>query len=290
MQTELEKDILYHAWVENGYMADSIFKSQPKLIRGLRRIWIRYKLPAMGIWYGNWKKELNRYDTLIIYAGSLTLDLPEWIHKRKPDMRIICWYWNIIDESNKPKKKIDEKNVEYWSFDLKDCERYQMNQNVQYYSISSLEREEKIENDIYFIGHDVGRKRLILDVKKMAESQGMVCDFHIMEKGVVIPYKKIQKQLQKSKAILEINRDGQSGYTLRVMESLFFDKKLITNNKRLFEAPFYNKNNIFVIGHDCIDNLKEFMELPYDYSVRKYRDDYCLETWFKNFFKNKRSV
>ena len=290
MQTELEKDIMFQAWMEHGYIADFIFKPQSKLMRALRRIWIRYKLPARGIWYGNWKKRLNNYDTLIIYSGSLTLDLPEWVYKGNSDIRIICWYWNIIDEETRPKKMINEKNVEYWSFDIKDCEKYQMNFNVQYYDISLLEIDEKIESDIYFIGHDVGRKNQILQIKEIAENQGLVCDFHIMKKGMTIPYKEVRRQLQTSKAILEINRDGQSGYTLRVMESLFFDKKLITNNKMLLNAPFYNKSNIFIIGHDNMENLGEFIELPYDKSVRKYRNEYTLETWFENFFKDERSV
>lgn len=260
-QTDPENDFMFHTWVENGYLADILFKPQPKIVRALRRIWIRHRLPARGIWYGRWKKQLSKYDTLIIHASSLTKDLPEWIHQKNPEIRIIYWYWNKVDRHTVPVKKNGEKNVEYWSFDEGDCQKYQMKKNIQYYSVplSGMEAEQNIENDIYFIGHDVGRKKQILEVRRQAEKQGLVCDFHIIsDKKLVVPYREVQRQLAKSRAILEINRSGQSGFTLRTMESLFFEKKLVADNIALLDAPFYRKSNIFIIGYDSMDDLKKW--------------------------------
>lgn len=284
-QTEPESDMMYNSWIENGYCADIIFREQPKLIRALRRIWIKYGFPMCGIWYGEWKKELRKYNTIILHFSSLTHELPKWMHKKNPELRIICWYWNKVGESTLPRKNGEEKNVEWWSFDKKDCEKYQMRANIQYYCMPRISKNEKIESDIYFCGRDVGRKEQIIDVKKRAEAQGLICDFFISNKSsLMIPYFEVQKQLMKSKAILEINRKGQSGYTLRVMESLFFNKKLITDNLLIMDEPFYRKNNIFLIGYDDWEKLKEFLELPYDESVREYCKAYSLDTWFENFF------
>ena len=120
-----------------------------------------------------------------------------------------------------------------------------------------------------------------------AEKRGLVCDINIIdEKRALsndIPYTEVQKKIINSKAILEVMQDGQNGYTLRTMESLFFSRKLITDNKAIMEAPFYNKNNIFVIDVDSIDYMTTFLNLPYDGSVRKYQNEFNLNQWFHNF-------
>lgn len=56
----------------------------------------------------------------------------------------------------------------------------------------------------------------------------------------------------------------------------YFSRKLITDNKAIMEAPFYNKNNIFVIDEDSIDYMATFLNLPYDGSVRKYQNEFNL--------------
>lgn len=286
-QTDPENDFMFHTWVENGYLADIIFKPAPKIVRAFRRIWIRHRLPARGIWYGGWKKQLEKYDAMIIHASSLTRDLPRWIHQKNPNIRIIYWYWNKVDQHTIPVKRNGDQNVEYWSFDEKDCKKYQMKKNIQYYSVPLLGiwPEQNIENDIYFIGHDVGRKKQILEVRRQAQKQGLVCDFHIIgDKKLVVPYQEVQRQVLRSRAILEINRSGQCGFTLRTMESLFFNKKLITDNIALLDAPFYRKSNIFIVDYDNMDDLKKFLEIPYDESVCVYKEQYSLDRWFNNFF------
>lgn len=293
-QTDPENDVVFHIWIENGYHADIIFKPQPKIMRAFRRIWLKYRLPAGKLWYGGWKRQIDRYDTLIIHASSLTKGMDRWIHRNNPEVRIIYWYWNIVDKETIP-KKISGRNVEYWSFDGKDCEKYQMRKNIQYYgvplSLSELKTVQDIESDIYFMGHDQGRRQKILEVEKHAREQGLICDFHIVSHNDLnIPYREIQKQLQKSRAVLEINRSRQIGFTLRTMESLFFDKKLITDNAAVLDAPFYRKSNIFIIGYDNIADLKKFMEVPYDKSVTTYREQYSLDTWFNNFFVKKEEM
>lgn len=284
-QTEPDSDFIFCTWIERGYSADILFQPQIKLIRALRRIWIKCKFPMQSIWYGKWKEELNEYNTIILHASSLVLDIPKWIHKKYPDMRIIMWYWNRVYEGTIP-DKISDLQVECWSFDFDDCKKYDMKNNVQYYCMPEKMSGEQEKKDIYFVGLDVGRREQIEKIREVAEKQNLSCDFHIIKnKTYAIPYREIQRDILKCKAILEINREGQSGYTLRVMESLFFDKKLITNNEAVLQAPFYKKSNIYIIKDEKLEGLKEFLEVPYDKSVSIYKEDYTMEAWFLNFFR-----
>ncbi|MCH5599705.1 hypothetical protein [Niabella ginsengisoli] len=52
--------------------------------------------------------------------------------------------------------------------------------------------------------------------------------------------------LKSASYILDFENAEQNGLTFRVFESLYFEKKLITNSKLIYEYDFYHPNNIFV--------------------------------------------
>lgn len=165
-----------------------------------------------------------------------------------------------------------------------------MKYNIQYYSGHVIPKSKpEVKYDIYFIGHDKGRKNYINKLKDKAESQKIKCKFIIIpdNSNKFIPYNIVRKDLLNSKAILEINQKGQNGYTLRALESLFLRKKLITNNKYLEKADFYCKDNIFILGKDNIDKLKDFINKPYSHKADRFQENYTISTWFKNFFRSK---
>ena len=145
-----------------------------------------------------------------------------------------------------------------------------------------------IDSDIYFIGRSKGRKEKIENFKHTSESYGLRCNFNVIDdntSGSLIPYSEVKKELLKTKAILEINKKNQIGFTLRVLESLFYELKLITDNKYIKQCPIYNKDNVFILDEDDYDDLYNFINEPYNHDVDKYKNDYELDKWFNNFFK-----
>ena len=46
---------------------------------------------------------------------------------------------------------------------------------------------------------------------------------------------------------------------------------------------FYNANNIFVLGIDKLENLKIFMDKPYENIEQKVIDYYDFNEWLKRF-------
>lgn len=285
-QADPEKDVVFNSWLSHGLHAAVIFKPMPKIARAFRRLCMSIPLPFYDMWLESWKNDLNKYNCVIIHASELTGYLPNYIHKKNPNLRIIYWYWNPVNEKSNP-LKLTDNNVELWSFDSGDCEKFHMKKNIQYY-YESIECNEKNEYDIYFIGHEKGRKEIVLNFIEEAEKQGLICKTDIIsERGSIIPYDEVKNRIAKTKAILEINQSGQKGYTLRALESLFLKKKLITNNKDLQNSEFYKKNNIFIIGTDNINELRNFINTPYDHSVDKFISKYDVDAWFNNFFEER---
>ena len=129
-------------------------------------------------------------------------------------------------------------------------------------------------------------------LKSKIEQLGIKTDFHIIAdkkspKGnnysPFIAYSNVIATIKKSGAILEILQEGQEGYSLRVMESLFFNKKLISNNPLLKHAPFYNSNNIFIIDNLNLEGLTDFMSHPFVQVKSEFIDYYRFDNWLSRF-------
>lgn len=276
-------DMMFSAWLEYGLNADIIFKSYPKPIRAIRRLWADGYIPGASIWYGDWKSSMNDYETVIVHADERTRTVPGWIHKNYPNIRIIYWYWNPVNDKSLP-SLTNTSGIELWSFDSNDCKKYEMKQNIQYYYTVRNLTQIKPEYDLYFIGHDKGRRDEIQRVTQYFKSLGYTSRVDLVgDDDQLIPYKEVQSRIAKSRAILEINQKGQSGYTLRTLESLFFNKKLITTNEAIYSEEFYRPENVFVLNKD--DDLKKFMETPV-VDVTEYKKKHDIDMWFWNFIKD----
>lgn len=91
--------------------------------------------------------------------------------------------------------------------------------------------------------------------------------------------------VSQSKAILDITQQGQNGFSMRVMESIFLNKKLVSTNMALLSANFYDPNNILVIDLQNPDEeaLTVFLRSefhPYSQETRHY---YSVGSWINRF-------
>lgn len=256
------------------------------LTRFLRRFFIRYSLPFYKKWFN---KKILKYDVenIIVFDSLLSEKFIEWLYK-KTNVNIHVWYWNIVKNSVPPYKLKDEY-CKKWSFSSKDAEKYNMKFNPPFffYEIKCLERSE--EYDILFVGKDKGRLSELLKLRDKFTQMGFKCKF------IITPTRKYYRNVNYSKPIsyeenfrltchtkalldyIEINNSGQS---MRMMEALFREKKVITNNVLIKNYDFYNKNNIFILEEDGFSTLKDFVNSPYS----KVNQSIILKYDFDNFF------
>lgn len=276
----------------NGACALELFKRANKLLRIIRYFWMRLDLPFISIWLSKeWVAQIKDAETIIIQMSYLTMNLPKFINKRNPDARVIAWYWDIVKDRTQP-KDIKGK-CELWSFDPADCKKYGMRFNHQYHFKSMIKKSERCKWDVFFCGSDCGRGEMLTDLYKKMLELNLKVNFKIVypqNKNIpaetiskLLSYDQIREYNLDSKAVLEIPRPGQSGATLRLMEALFLNKKVITNNRHVKEEPFYNENNIFVLGERPIEHLKSFIHSDYDHSSDIYIDKYDFNSWLRNF-------
>lgn len=273
----------------DGVEANSIFKTNSIFSKVIRRIFFNLKLPGIGLLFGEWKNNIDKYDVFIISTSIYSPSIYKFIRKRT-DAKIIHWYWNpIVDDINP--KNIKEKDCEVWSFDEKDCEEFDLNYITTYYFNTIELTKEQIINDIYFIGADKGRLSKLIELEKQFTKKGLKTKFHITKSKdsiddeykfeKTINYYEVLKGISSSKAILDYVQEGQSGLTQRPMEAIFHRKKLVTNDKNIVKYDFYNNNNIFVIGIDDIENINEFLNSPYKLIPNEIIQKYDFENWIE---------
>lgn len=245
-------------------------------------------------------------ELLIVFDTKVSPNYLLWLCKRYPDKRIVLWYWNPVSKPNI--LRLIPRAVEIWSYSRKDCRRYGLLYNTPFYFDSAAKMAEEAyyresinikrntAPQVLFAGREKGRIKKILELGRLMEQNGAVCDFHFMQNGSWgkkrnlekhVPYRKILSYVQKSDVLLDYYTDESAGLSLRAMESLFWRKKLVTNNSTIKEYDFYNAHNVYLLGNEN-RTLKEFFEEPLQEIPSTIRDQYLLSNWLLRFEEKER--
>ena len=105
--------------------------------------------------------------------------------------------------------------------------------------------------------------------------------------GKHISYAECIEYVKHTKCIFDMVQKGQKGMTLRVVEAMFFNKKLITNNDNILYMDFYDSQNIYVIGHDN-RSMSDFILQTRAKRSEKFIHEYSFENWLNNFMNGEK--
>jgi len=191
-----------------------------------------------------------------------------------------------------------------YSFQKEDCGELDLRFNSTMYAPPPpglLPEAPEIECDVLFLGVPKDRLPMLRALHKKMRSMELRACFRIGLSGTeptdIVPeraegwqitrdwmrYPDYLRRVQQSRAILDIYQTIQTGFSLRVMEHLFFGKKLVTNNAIIQWAEFYHPNNIFLLRRDDIDALKDWLDLPFIPIADEIKDYYRFENWVERF-------
>ena len=85
-----------------------------------------------------------------------------------------------------------------------------------------------------------------------------------------IDYKNKLLEAKKAFCLIDLKLESHNGLSFRFYESLYFQKKLITNNKDVVNYDFYNSNNILI--EKCAKALCYYVKHLVSCNVPKNRD------------------
>lgn len=94
--------------------------------------------------------------------------------------------------------------------------------------------------------------------------------------------KEITSILADTNVVIDIEHPSQNGLTMRTIEMLGMQKKLITTNKNVADYDFYNKNNIIIVDRNNPQVDPAFIHSQYQHVDKEILEKYRLSTWLIN--------
>lgn len=243
--------------------------------------------------YISWKtyRQLRKItNDNVLLMGAIDFRLSNIICRLLPrSVRIHSWNWNPM--GTKERNRL-EREVEYSKskgrhlsvFNPLDAIEYGLEFVNQVYRFSDTVDKPVTKHDCYWLGAGKGRTEIIEYTRKILERNGIECNFKVISrKSDFISYRQNLHLLQESKCLVDFTNPDNQGLSLRVMEALFFKKKLISNNSFILECDFYNPDDFFILGHDDESRLTKFIDSPYTSIPDDILIRYDINSWIKQF-------
>lgn len=236
------------------------------------------------------------FDTFAHYA-TYCYEIENYVGK---DVRLILYLLNPAFFSEDYKKL--STRWEIWTFMKEDAIKNGFKYGATFYNPQLAQNcfdkdsQTATDCDLLFVGTDKGRKNFLLNLKSQLEKYKIVCNFKIVDNfrslfsrkySREISYKYLCRLNKRTSAILDVVQEGQTGLTLRIMEGLLFDKKIVTTNAAIrMDKDFKDNPNIYVITKDNIKELYTFLKKPMVEYPNNLKAKYSFTNWLKRIDNN----
>jgi len=250
------------------------------------------------------------YDhVFIIKCEYLSIKALEVIKQKNPNALWTLYLWDSVKRINlNGKTQFFDRVI---TFDHHDAEKYKFDFQPLFYrnefDFKNLEIEPK-DGPILFLGwyhsdrldflmklidqcqqYDISHRFILFTGRfkyfhELAMGSGKKVDKSMFAfKSISVPaYAEMMKQ---ARAVIDIHHPGQSGLTMRTIELVGANKKMITTNQDISDYDFYHASNMSVIDRDNPVLDVEFLKTPFKPIKPKIREKYKLSNWVKAILK-----
>jgi hypothetical protein len=222
-------------------------------------------------------RERSQYDDFFVINGqTLSLFMIKYLKNKYKFTSTRLYFWDSIKNRPTGIKLISEFQKTY-SFDRQDCDLYNLRYrplfyDTKYTSTNQGQNKQAFTSDLVFIGTDHKDRTDI--ISKIAQSHDInfeaevyfhtrlvffIKRFVLRWVNLASNYKRIYKpkslfeiiaMYEKSKAVLDIHHPLQTGLTMRTIELVGMQKKIVTTNQNVRLERFYNEDMVHVINRD----------------------------------------
>lgn len=203
-----------------------------------------------------------------ILTANYSSQTIKYLKQKYPGSKHVLFNTDLISTRNSTYTGLDAKR-DYdlvLSFDPGDCEKYGFIYHPLVFS-HYKSNNYPVKYDVFFLGHAKNRLEEIYDAYDMLIKNNLRVKFLL--KGVEnkdkrigegldyftqnISYAENLRYIEESKCVLEIMQKNGVGFTQRGCEVVGLNKKLITNNSFIQNAPFFNPK--YISTFDSIGNI-----------------------------------
>lgn len=249
----------------------------------------------------------KRFDiVLAIRAAFLSESIIEYIRSTSPDAKFYMYQWDSI-KNNHNALVISTLFDKVMTFDIDDSKKYGWKYRPLFY-IKSADRSGKRKYDISFIATLHSKRVRIYQIIKKSNRNCFLylysrCSHYLKERYINknsdfldVSFKEIKRKplsleetntiMANSDIIVDFTHPNQSGFTMRTCEAIGNKCKIVTNNKNIVKADFYNPNNIFIYNEPNYDIPEYFIKRDYIELSDEIYERYSLTNWVNEIMSN----
>lgn len=188
------------------------------------------------------------------------------LKKKYPDAHFILFYLDPMHMSSAFHatafmQKYDSLFSLVYSIEKGDCEKFSLKQWCTLYSAESkkMTRDGSVSNDLYFCGVTKNRAEDIIAVLEGCKRCGVKKAFDVFyvyhdepflrelnayieakDTSKMLTYGEVLDRVIDSNCILELVQKNQDSLTVRAYEAVYYNKKLLTNNRAILDFKYYD--------------------------------------------------
>lgn len=238
----------------------------------------------------SFQARLKAYQMIIFLDYGFEIQFAERV-RPYTNAKIILFFWNHFREEHHQLLKNAQQSSaidDIYHFDILEAKALGLKHNSSFYSKQMQLPHSEQTSDLFFGATDNGRKERADHYKKAFDKLGITSHYYILpsrgnDQAGYLTYADYLKLTSGSRGILELLREGQSGVTLRTFESIFFNKKLVTDNLAISGYRFYDPQNIFLLQERDLKELPEFLNTPYRPVASEIIEFFDAKNWAKRF-------
>lgn len=211
-----------------------------------------------------------------------------------------AYQWDGLERFPLAKELIDDFD-RFFVFDVRDAEKNPKCLPITNFYFDDLMQETNIKTDVFFVGTFMKeRMSLLVNLKKKFNNLKLKSEMYIVtdsqkkkdqfrDSGLIfskegMSFKENLIKTKESNVVVDFQNPRHYGISFRAFETLGFKKKLITNNLIIKEMDFYHPKNIFLVNDENIDEIENFLSLPYQNLEENMYEKYSFNNWIKNIF------
>lgn len=280
---------------KSGFLFELLYKYLPKVNNNLQ---VKYLSKELRL-----KKE-NSYSKIIVIRGEyVTSEVSKLINNYFNDAEVVFYQWDSVKNNPIILEHLG-KGYKVATFDCSDAKTHEMPYLPLFFCEEGFFQTVKF--DLFFLGSYTPErfsiiKKLIVfcDENNLRYKLKLRASFFPFLKGnynkifdnsffkylkaitfSTVKYDDVIRDMRHSNVILDISHSSQSGFTMRTIEALGLNVKLLTNNPSILNAEFFQEDMIFFSDFNTLDRSKilHFI-IKRKNSIYKKRENYSLSNW-----------
>jgi hypothetical protein len=213
---------------------------------------------------------------------------------KKKGKKMIGYQWNGLDRFPATYRYIPLFD-RFFVFDSRDLAVASVLPITNFYPTTIKMESGLPQSDVFYAGSFVrSRFKALNDIISKCESLGLTVHYHVFAKRkknmagstitttkTILSYQQNIQYTYTTKILLDIKVAEHDGLSFRVLESVGFEKKLITTNHRVHEYDFYHPDNILIWKDQSLSELEDFIKKPYKKLPPAIKDKYSFKNWIQ---------